>query len=99
MKTTNSKSRIFTQAKQAFEASNLRAIHRNGLYIVYSYKWYPIFVCDMQSGEWFENHERYSVSTSRQKSQSHPNVDTWLRSTEELNEIIRKANSNQEKVA
>ena len=99
MRITNSKSRIFTQAKQAFEASNLRAIHRNGLYIVYSYKWYPIFVCDMQSGEWFENQEHYSVSTSRQKSQSHPNSDTRLRSTEELKEIIRKANSNQEKIA
>jgi len=88
VKTTNSKSRVFTQAKQAFEASNLRAVHRDGLYIVYSYSWYPLFVCNMETGEWLENSERYSPSTSRQQSQSHPLCDTTKSTQQELANYI-----------
>jgi len=88
VKTTNSKSRVFTQAKQAFEASNLRAVHRNGLYIVYSYAWYPLFVCNMESGEWLENSERYSPSTSRQQSQAHPLCETKKSTQQELADYI-----------
>ena len=88
MKTTNKESGIFTGNKQAFEASNLRAVWRGGLYIVYSYGWFPLFIYNQVQDYWLENSERYSVSTSKQRGQSHPHCKTELRTLEELKDII-----------
>lgn len=88
MKTTNRKSSEFTRAKQAFEASNLKAVWRGGIYIVYSYGWFPLFIYNQVQDCWLMNSEKYSVSTSKQMTQCHPGCKTELRTLEELKDII-----------
>lgn len=88
MKTTNKKSSEFTRSKQAFEANNLKGEWRGGLYIVYSYGWFPLFIYNLVQDCWLENSERYSVSTSKQRTQCHPGFETELRTLEELKDII-----------
>lgn len=72
MKTTNAKSRQFVQSLQEFKASNLSARKEGQFYVVYSYGWYPLFAYSYENDRWFENVDKYSVSTSRQRSQAHP---------------------------
>lgn len=72
MKTTNAKSRQFVQELKEFKASNLSARKEGQFYVVYSYGWYPLFAYSYQNDMWFENVDKYSVSTSRQRSQAHP---------------------------
>ncbi len=100
MKTTNSKCKVFVQAKQSFEANNLKAVWRyvslnEGLYIIYSYNWYPLFVYDKAQDKWFENSEKYSVSTSKQRGQCHPQVETILKTLEEIQDFISIKRSNK----
>ena len=99
MKTTNSKCKNFVQVKQAFQANNLKAIWKavdqdQGLYIIYSYNWYPLFVFDKSQDTWFENSGRYSVSTSKQRGQCHPGTKTVLKTIEELQDLIKFKKSN-----
>lgn len=89
MRTTNAKSRQFVQDKQAFEANNLRAVHFPSVYVVYSYKWYPLFAFSFITRKWYENKDRYSVSTSKQRTQCHPQTETVLMSHEELKDFIQ----------
>lgn len=45
-------------------------------YVVYSYgAHWPLFVYDMNSGEWYENVDKYGVTTSRHLSSARPNSD------------------------
>jgi hypothetical protein len=39
-------------------------------------------------GTWYENSDRYSVSTSKQKNQAHPLVETIKVPTNEIKNII-----------
>jgi hypothetical protein len=56
-------------------------------YVVYSYgKHFPLFV--HQDGIWYENQDRYSVSTSKHRSQSHPHTNTMPMTTSALQRII-----------
>ena len=57
-----------------FKGNNLEGVDLIHCYVVFSYKWYPLFIYCKKEGLWYENKEKYSVSTSRQKSQSHPRV-------------------------
>jgi hypothetical protein len=75
--------RTYVQKRHAFEGSNLFALHRvvgtyptdSRHYTVYSYDYhYPMFV--YAGGRWFENADRYSVSTAKHRSQAHPHPDT-----------------------
>lgn len=49
-------------------------------YVVYSYgDHWPLFVAEWLAGSepvWYENEDRYSVTTSKHKSQAHPHRDT-----------------------
>lgn len=92
MKTTNTKSRQFVQNLKPFEANNLSARVENGkfkLYVVYSYGWYPLFAYHYDSNKWFENSERYSVSTSKQRTQCHPHADTIEISHASMKDLIQ----------
>ena len=43
------------------------------LYIVYSYgKHFPLFVFDKQTGTWYTNEDKYSVTTSKHRTQCLP---------------------------
>ena len=89
MKTTNEKSRRFVQGLQEFKASNLSARREGKFYIVYSYGWYPLFAYSYENNIWFENADKYSPSTSRQKRQSHPQQETISLSHEGLKDLIQ----------
>lgn len=48
------------------------------LYVVYSYRdTWPMFVFDRQTGTWYENEDKYSVTTSKHRTQCVP-YDTKL---------------------
>ncbi len=90
MKVANSKCRQHVQSRTDFKGSNLYGQWRNNIidpetpdnsrYIVFSYgEHYPLFI--YANGCWFENEDKYSVSTSKHRSQSHPHVPTVLLST------------------
>ncbi len=75
MRTSNQKSRICTSERIPFKANNLSGeLLGGGMYIVWSYGWWPLYV--YKNGKWYENISRYSVTTSKQKSQSRPTSDT-----------------------
>jgi hypothetical protein len=59
------------------------------VYVVFSYDWYPIFV--YKDGQWYENQNRYSVSTAKQMSQLRPHGQGEIidKTKDELWEIIR----------
>jgi hypothetical protein len=71
-KVANKKARELVEKCKPFNGSNLRGYTGGVFYIVESYNWYPILICNRQTGKWFKNADRYSVSTSRQLSQCIP---------------------------
>ena len=91
MRTTNQECREFVQERKPFKASNLDGRQVGKLYVVYSYAWYPLFVYDTISCVWYENTTKYSVSTTRQKSNAHPMVK-YIQglSHEDIKELIYK---------
>ena len=90
VRTSNIKCRSFVQTRTPFEGNNLFGVlflaepDRNltERYVVYSYgTHFPLFIwqaCDAgsQLGQWFENQDRYSPTTSKHKTQSHPHYPT-----------------------
>jgi len=76
-KVSNKEARAYVQEKRVFKGSNTAGTHRHGHYVVYSYGYHwPLFICLYGSQEWIENGDRYSVSTSKHRSQLHPLVNT-----------------------
>ena len=71
IKSTNNSARDLVSSKIPFKGSNTHAEYVGNTYVVYSYNWYPIFV--FKDGQWFENENRYSISTAKQMSQLRPN--------------------------
>ena len=85
--TTNKAARRYVQSLTPFKAHNLYGEQRGRFYVVFSYgEHFPLFVNDGQ--RWFENEDKYSTSTSKQKSQSHPLTETSPRTTQELKRMI-----------
>ena len=88
--TSNSRCRPLVQSCVPFRGSNLFAdTQANGIYVVWSYGLhFPLFA---KVGEqWYENGERYSNTTSKQRGQSHPHTDTIKVSCAELKKIIER---------
>ena len=96
--TSNKNARAKVQALTPFKGSNTFAeytapqgntlTHR---YVVYSYGYhFPMFIAEWQDGQspqWYENTDKYSVSTSKQFSQLHPHTPTLYFSTEQMKTI------------
>jgi len=89
MRTTNQKSRSFVQKLQPFQANNLAGKREGGFYVVYSYGWYPLFAFHFESGKWFQNADRYSVSTSKQTTQCHPHAETVSISHASMKDLLQ----------
>lgn len=105
MKIANRDARRFVQRLHPFEGNNLYGNNwcsnpssgdpGDSGYVVYSYRpdW-PLFVCIHLDGRdrWFENRERYSVTTSKHRTQAHPlpPEGTTLMSREDINTLVRK---------
>ena len=83
IKTTNAKCSKFVEEKIPFKANNIFAEKTSeGNYIVYSYGYhFPIYA--FVDGVWYENSDKYSVSTSKQQTQARPSV-----------EVLNKVNTN-----
>lgn len=86
---TNARSSQYTSARKPFTANNLAGVDTLTLYIVYSYGWWPLFIYHKESSKWFENSDRYSVSTSKQRTQCHPGGEMILLSKEAMLELVR----------
>ena len=87
-KIANKNARQYVEKLLPFNGSNTWGENkRNGTYVVYSYGFhFPMFV--YAEGVWFENGDKYSVSTSRHVSQCRPSgVGTAKRSTHDLRKI------------
>jgi hypothetical protein len=89
MKIANKNAREYVLQRKPFDGSNLYARQRTlvtsddtvSWYTVYSYgEHYPLFI--HIGGHWFENEDKYSVSTSKHRSQSHPHAVTFPLSTQ-----------------
>jgi len=88
MKTANIRARDLVINRIPFKGSNTHAEYRNGVYVVFSYDWYPVFV--YKDGQWFENEEGYSMSTKKQMSQMRPyNFNIIKTNKDKLWDIIR----------
>ena len=77
MKTTNKNARKLVEKREIFKGSNtFSSIHtrtKGNIYAVYSYGYhFPMYV--FKGGKWFENSDKYSVSTSKQQTQLRPHV-------------------------
>lgn len=88
MRTSNRNSAQFAHKLHNFTANNLHGINQSKFYIVYSYGWYPLFLYEYSTGIWYENSTKYSVSTSKQKSQVRPTCDTIERTYNEIKEML-----------
>ena len=90
IRTANTRARYVVNNKIPFQGSNTHGEYRNGSYVVFSYGWYPLFV--FKDGQWFENEEKYSVSTSKQTSQLRPygGGDIIYATKDKLWEIINR---------
>lgn len=85
IKTSNQNSSGLVKDRTEFKASNLSGENIGDSYVVKSYSHYPIFV--YKDGKWYENKDKYSVSTSKQTTQSRPTSDTIKLSTVEMKEL------------
>lgn len=75
MKITNKNASQYVAARKDFNGSHIFANRQNGMYAVFSYglHW-PMFIFDGTT--WYENNEKYSVTTSKQHGQCHPHCET-----------------------
>lgn len=89
---TNKTARLKIEKLQDFKASNLFSYTlkkpTNSIYIVYSYgTHFPMFI--FKKGEWYENSDKYSRTTSKQQNQCRPSgVKITLKNTEEMQNLI-----------
>ncbi len=85
VKISNCNARGYVQRCIEFKANNLWSEwidDRNpeddpvdARYVVYSYdRHWPLFIYEVRTDMWFENASKYSVTTSKHKTQSHPHI-------------------------
>lgn len=96
VRTTNMNARPLVKDKVPFQGSNLYSerfalLHGGSAYVVYSYgEHWPLFICvTSPSGEttWYENSDRYSITTSIHRTRTHPHCDTVERGCAEMRKL------------
>lgn len=90
IKTPNKHAKQYVHQRRNFMGSNiLGQWHGTGVYAVYSYgHHFPMWVYDPDGG-WFGNMDKYSRTTSKHQSQTHPNQDIHWLGTQSLLYIIK----------
>ena len=89
MKIANRNSSQYVQNCELFKANNLYSESNDDFYIVFSYgSHWPLWVYCKRLGMWLENTDKYSVTTSKHKSQSNPCVDTVKMSVNALRKFL-----------
>lgn len=96
MRIANRDSKHFVARREIFKANNIFSENYNDrFYVVYSYGYhFPLWVYDRKELQWYGNSDRYSVTTSKHKSQSRPEVysqDFIFRDTETLKYFFQNA--------
>jgi len=96
MKIANRDSSFHVAQCNIFKANNIFSEnYSDRFYVVYSYGYhFPLWVYDRQERQWYENSSKYSVTTSKHKSQSRPQVyskDFICLPTAELKEFFYNA--------
>lgn len=85
-KVSNAKASDCVTCREEFNGSNTFGRWIGGVYVAFSYgEHFPLFV--WKDGEWFCNSDRYSVTTSKHRSQLHPNTATIDKTTAELKKM------------
>lgn len=88
--TAGTRARKYVQSGIAFRNHNKQLFGRWEtplLYVVYSYgEHWPLFAWDGFS--WFENEDRYSPTTSKHRSHTHPHKETIKQSRDALRAMI-----------
>jgi hypothetical protein len=87
----NRDAREYTENMIPFTANNLDAkTLSNGDYVVLSYGYYPIWYYCKAENQWYGNSTKYSVTTSKQMSQSRPSYDAKMLTRNELEQAMMK---------
>ena len=97
IRTSNIKCSEYVNNKIEFKANNIFSEHikKDKLYIVYSYgHHFPMYI--KYKNTWYENSDKYSVTTSKHTSQARPNKPTKLLNTSELKRLINKTSMKGE---
>lgn len=91
MKTLNRRQyRDAVQAKREFKGASVFAVARADAYVVYSYgSHWPLFI--YRDGTWYENGDKYSMTTSHHRGYCHPHCDTVTLSCAEMRALDAKA--------
>jgi hypothetical protein len=93
-KTSNIHARQFVKDHEEFQGNNLHGdiVVRDGtaMYCVWSYGYWPLFVYVAPVEKWYENTDRYSVTTSKHRSQTHPHCDTVRVNRAALTDLINR---------
>jgi hypothetical protein len=86
----NSNARGYVSSHKPFKGSNLFAQWEgDDRYVVYSFgTHYPMFI--WTQGAWFENEDKYSRTTSKHRSQTHPHSPTILLATAWMKELAEQ---------
>ena len=88
---TNSESRTYSENMIPFKGANLEGkTLDNGDYVVLSFGYYPIWWYCKSEGKWYGNSTKFSVTTSKQMSQSRPTYDATMLSRNDLEQTMMK---------
>jgi hypothetical protein len=94
---SNQEAREYTENMIPFKANNLEGkLLDNGDYVVLSYGYYPIWWYCKSEGKWYGNSTKYSVTTSKQMSQSRPTYDATMLNKDDLDRAMMKQNTKFE---
>lgn len=87
----NREAHRFTTTRTLFKGSNLYSANIGYLYAVFSYsELSPLFV--YANGKWYENSDRFSRSTERQRRDARPEgVTLEMRDTVQLRKMLHEA--------
>ena len=87
MKVANSKARGAVQTLSPFTGSHTFGEWNGSAYVVCSYGYhFPLFV--FKDGAWYENSDKYSVSTSKHRTQLHPLEETVKAATADMRRLF-----------
>jgi hypothetical protein len=88
---TNAEANVYSENRIPFKGNNLEGkTFDNGDYAVLSYGHYPIWYYCSKDQKWYGNKDKYSVSTSKQTTQSRPDWNATMVSHQELLNIMKQ---------
>lgn len=101
VKTTNQQASNYVRKWEPFTNSNNQLYGEwvtRGCYAVFSYgAHWPLYI--WRNGVWFENEDKYSVTTTRHSTYAHPRTETKKRTCLQMLNIIRGARMDCERAA